>query len=73
MDDFNSIPIAGTEGRAGMATVVDEQHLTDLKQLNLDLQKTLPAYARPVFLRFVEKLDMTGLSYLMVFLVIQSF
>ena len=43
-----------------MATIVDEFHRADLRQLSVDLQKALPAYARPVFLRFVDKLDMTG-------------
>lgn len=50
----------GTEGRAGMAAIVDESKTLDLKKFNYDLKKSLPAYARPVFIRILEKLDMTG-------------
>jgi len=54
------VEIPGTEGRAGMAVIVDELHQADLKKLYQELQKSLPVYARPVFLRYVEKLEMTG-------------
>jgi hypothetical protein len=50
----------GTEGRAGMAAIVDEAHQIDLEKFNRDLQQRLPAYARPVFLRILEQLEMTG-------------
>lgn len=52
--------IKGNEGRAGMAALVDEQLDLDLKQLNCDLQKCLPRYARPIFIRLVDKVDITG-------------
>jgi len=51
--------IIGNEGRAGMAAMVDEQ--LDLKQLHCDLKKCLPRYARPIFIRLVDKVDMTGI------------
>jgi solute carrier family 27 fatty acid transporter 1/4 len=50
----------GTEGRAGMAAIVDETRQIDLEKLNRDLQQRLPAYARPIFLRLLDKLDMTS-------------
>ena len=50
----------GIEGRAGMAAIVDEKGTLDLKQLYADLQKSLPAYARPIFIRVLDKVDVTG-------------
>ena len=52
----------GTEGRAGMAAIADINQTLDLIQLKTDLQKSLPVYARPVFLRLLNKLDMTGIE-----------
>jgi solute carrier family 27 fatty acid transporter 1/4 len=54
------VEIPGTEGRAGMAAIVDTDGRVNLKQLNADLQHRLPAYARPIFLRMLDKLDVTG-------------
>jgi fatty-acyl-CoA synthase len=49
------------EGRAGMAAlVVDEIAEFDLAGLRDHLAKNLPAYARPVFLRFRPNLDSTS-------------
>ncbi len=50
----------GVEGRAGMAAIVDEHHHVDLAELHRDLQKALPAYARPIFLRIIQEMDVTG-------------
>lgn len=50
-----------TEGRAGMCGIVDEDNSLDLDKLASDLAKDLPAYARPIFLRVMPKLDMTGM------------
>lgn len=58
--DFFVASLSGTEGRAGMAAIVDEQHSLDLKELNHNMQRSLPSYARPVFIRLLAKLDMTG-------------
>ena len=51
----------GYEGRAGMAAVVveDMAHF-DLAALRTHLERALPAYARPLFLRFRHELDSTG-------------
>lgn len=32
----------------------------DLKELYTEQQKLLPSYARPIFLRLLEKVDLTG-------------
>ncbi|VVC90311.1 unnamed protein product [Leptidea sinapis] len=52
--------IPNTEGRAGMCGLVDADNTLDLEQLALDLSRELPAYARPVFLRIMNAMDMTG-------------
>jgi len=55
------VEVAGCEGRAGMAALPREG-LTDdsFGQLFRQLQERLPQYARPVFLRLVDKIDMTA-------------
>jgi fatty-acyl-CoA synthase len=53
------VAIPGTEGRAGMATIVAGDAL-DLDALCEHLFHRLPDYARPVFLRVRNALDVTG-------------
>ena len=49
------------DGRAGMAAmVVDNVAEFDLAGLRAAVAERLPAYARPLFLRFRPKLDLTG-------------
>jgi len=43
-----------------MAAIVDSANMIDLRQFNHNLQLRLPAYARPVFVRLLDKLDLTG-------------
>ena len=43
-----------------MAAIVDEHGKLDLKKLHSDLQKSLPPYARPVFIRTLKNLETTG-------------
>jgi fatty-acyl-CoA synthase len=51
----------GHEGRAGMAAIVAEAIAEfDLVGLRAHLANRLPGYARPVFLRFMPRLDLTG-------------
>ena len=51
----------GHEGRAGMAAlVVDDVGGFDLAGLRAHVEKSLPAYARPLFLRFRPALDATS-------------
>lgn len=51
----------GYEGRAGMAAlVVDNIAEFDLDALRAHIEKALPSYARPLFLRFRTELEATG-------------
>ena len=52
------VPIPGTEGRAGMAGIVAAQGF-DLAGLHQHLVERLPEYARPLFIRLVDHLDLT--------------
>ena len=50
----------GLEGCAGMAAVSTKNGPLDLGQFYAAVQKALPAYARPVFLRLLHRVDATG-------------
>uniref|UniRef100_A0A1A9WHX4 long-chain-fatty-acid--CoA ligase n=1 Tax=Glossina brevipalpis TaxID=37001 RepID=A0A1A9WHX4_9MUSC len=52
--------IPNTEGRAGMAAVYDPERKLDLDSFAVGISKVLPVYARPQFLRFLTKIDLTG-------------
>lgn len=54
------VEIVNVEGRAGMAAISDPEKTLSLKELSMNLRKALPSYARPQFLRVLEKIDMTG-------------
>lgn len=54
------IEVPETEGRAGMAAIVDPDHEIDIDQLATGIRASLPAYARPLFIRFLKELPMTG-------------
>lgn len=54
------VEIPNVEGRAGMAAIVDPERSLDIRTLNANLKKSLPNYARPQFIRILEKIDMTG-------------
>jgi fatty-acyl-CoA synthase len=53
------VAVPGTEGRAGMAALVVDEHF-DLGVFRAHVVAQLPAYARPVFVRLVPALDLTG-------------
>jgi fatty-acyl-CoA synthase len=53
------VAIPGTDGRAGMATIVAGDGL-DLDRFRTHLTERLPDYARPVFLRVRDQLDVTS-------------
>ncbi|KAJ8726237.1 hypothetical protein PYW07_000935 [Mythimna separata] len=53
-----SIPM--TEGRAGMACVADPSRSLVLSRLARDLDDSLPSYARPLFLRLINDIEITG-------------
>lgn len=54
------VMVPGTEGRAGMAAIVDPDYKVDLVALASSLKKLLPSYACPMFLRIVHSVDLTG-------------
>lgn len=54
------VEIPNTEGRAGMAAILDVDQTLDLDELVTGLKTVLPTYARPQFIRLLSKVDMTG-------------
>lgn len=54
------VEIVNMEGKAGMAAISDPEQTLDLKNLARNFIKSMPSYARPQFLRILEKIDMTG-------------
>uniref|UniRef100_A0A8C5DJU5 Arachidonate--CoA ligase n=1 Tax=Gouania willdenowi TaxID=441366 RepID=A0A8C5DJU5_GOUWI len=54
------VEVPGAEGKAGMAAIADPSHSSDLEKFVKDMEKALPPYARPVFLRFLPEVDKTG-------------
>ena len=55
------VEVTGSEGRAGMIAVA-KQHDIDFVQFGKEVQKRLPSYAVPLFVRLVDKLEYTGTS-----------
>ena len=53
------VPVPGTEGAAGMAAIVTDREL-DFVALRAHLMRQLPAYARPLFLRIMDKIAVTA-------------
>src|SRR6516164_9671299 len=53
------VAVPGSEGRAGMAAVVVAQDF-DLDRLRRALAARLPEYARPLFIRIVSAIELTG-------------
>jgi fatty-acyl-CoA synthase len=54
------VAIPGTDGRAGMATIVADDRRLDLTAFRTHLASRLPEYARPVFLRVRDELAVTA-------------
>jgi len=58
------VKVPNTEGRVGMAAIVEDigggSKPVNLEELAVDLNRRLPAYAVPAFVRIVRELDMTG-------------
>ena len=54
------VDVPGTEGKAGMVTIADPQEQVDVGTLADKLESVLPSYARPVFVRIVQAVQMTG-------------
>jgi len=53
------VAVPGTEGSAGMAAIVVDGDL-NLSQLCEHLARRLPSYARPLFLRIKDRVDVTA-------------
>ncbi len=53
------VTVPGTEGRAGMAALVAGQEF-NLRELRRLLLERLPDYARPLFIRIVTAIELTG-------------
>lgn len=51
-----------------MAAIADPAHSTDLEKFVKDMEKALPPYARPVFLRFLPEVNKTGTTSFSLFL-----
>ena len=54
------VDIPNTDDRAGMAVIQKSKEEVDMSQLANDFSSLLPSYAVPLFLRFVESVDLTG-------------
>ncbi|HMN51637.1 MAG TPA: long-chain-acyl-CoA synthetase [Xanthobacteraceae bacterium] len=53
------VPVKGYDGKAGMIALV-AQHGVDFSALRSHVSKSLPEYARPIFVRLRRELDVTG-------------
>ncbi|XP_031354017.1 long-chain fatty acid transport protein 4-like isoform X1 [Photinus pyralis] len=54
------VEIPNTEGRAGMAAVVDTNDSLNLEVLSNGLRNNLPTYSIPIFLRVLKEVPLTG-------------
>ncbi|KRT84322.1 AMP-binding protein [Oryctes borbonicus] len=54
------VEIDGQEGRAGMASILDPTNSIDLDKMAEGFKRDLPTYARPIFIRVLNKVDLTG-------------
>ncbi|XP_022191701.1 long-chain fatty acid transport protein 4 [Nilaparvata lugens] len=54
------VEVTGSEGRAGMVAIVDQNNTLDLEALAEGAKKSLPSYARPMFIRVLHEVEMTG-------------
>ncbi|MBV8744636.1 MAG: long-chain-acyl-CoA synthetase [Xanthobacteraceae bacterium] len=53
------VVVPGAEGRAGMAAIVADRDF-DIADLLQHMVKQLPSYARPLFIRFLPRIDTTA-------------
>ncbi|XP_055385816.1 long-chain fatty acid transport protein 4 [Condylostylus longicornis] len=54
------VEIPHVEGRAGMAAIVDADNQLNIEELSAGIKGSLPPYARPIFIRILPELSMTG-------------
>mgnify|MGYP003625881235 CR=1 FL=1 len=62
MCNVYGVEVPGADGRAGMAALVLKEGIDalDIDSFSAHVQRELPAYARPVFLRLQSAIDTTG-------------
>jgi fatty-acyl-CoA synthase len=53
------VKVPGTDGRAGMVSMVAAPDI-DLLVFKSHLERNLPAYARPIFVRLQKEMEVTG-------------
>jgi fatty-acyl-CoA synthase len=53
------VEIPGTDGRAGMAALVTNEHFK-IDALNQVVEEGLASYARPIFVRILPQMEVTG-------------
>jgi solute carrier family 27 fatty acid transporter 1/4 len=54
------VEVPGNEGRAGMSAIADPEGTLDLDALTAGINKSLPSYARPLFIRILHQVELTG-------------
>jgi solute carrier family 27 fatty acid transporter 1/4 len=54
------VEVPGAEGRAGMAAILDPEESLDMEAFGAGVKKALPPYSRPLFVRIIKQMDMTG-------------
>ncbi|KAI5742627.1 hypothetical protein M8J77_009376 [Diaphorina citri] len=54
------VEVPGYEGRAGMAAILDINKSLDVTAVSEGIKKALPSYARPLFIRCLREVEMTG-------------
>uniref|UniRef100_V9KLE9 Arachidonate--CoA ligase n=1 Tax=Callorhinchus milii TaxID=7868 RepID=V9KLE9_CALMI len=54
------VEVPGVEGKAGMAAIADPDNIVRPDLLYQQLQRALPAYSRPIFLRMLPTVDTTS-------------
>lgn len=54
------VEVGELEGRAGMAAIADPNNELDFDKLVAAVDKALPVYARPIFIRVLKSLPVTG-------------
>uniref|UniRef100_A0A0K8TSP3 Very long-chain fatty acid transport protein n=1 Tax=Tabanus bromius TaxID=304241 RepID=A0A0K8TSP3_TABBR len=54
------VEIPHVEGKAGMAAIVDPEKKVDFEELSVGIRGSLPPYARPLFVRIMPAMPMTG-------------
>ena len=54
------VEVPKIEGKAGMAAIYDPDNTLNMKEMGDGLKKCLPSYARPLFVRVLSELPLTG-------------